>query len=151
MVPACSSEFLKSNPVRSASDILAAPLIDVVWDPRHRPPPSWADWAWSVDAKPPKNPCDLAFSLSGAAIGAALDGGGFVLGQVSMIADHVRSGRLVIPMDRRLSMPAPYFLAWERDAMDRPSGMEFRNMLVAAGRQQQDLSSGQLPMPTTAG
>ncbi len=152
VVPVCSPEFLRRHPVDTAADILRQPLIDVVWDPRHRPPPSWADWAWSVGAQAPKGPADLAFSLSGAAIGAALDGGGFVLGQVSMIADHVRAGRLVVPVDARLSLPEPYFLAWERDALDRPAVADFRNMLVAAGRHQMDLSAGRLPLlPPAAG
>lgn len=150
VVPVCSPEFVQANPVSSAADILGGPLIDIVWDLRHRPPPSWADWAWSVNCKPPDGPSDLAFSLSGAAIGAAVDGAGFVLGQISMIADHVRKGRLMIPLDLRLSMPEPYFLAWERDAMDRPWGAEFRNMLMAVGRQQMDLSSGRLPLVNAA-
>jgi LysR family glycine cleavage system transcriptional activator len=150
VVPTCSPEFLRAHPVSHDADILGAPLIDIIWDPRHRPPPSWADWAWSVGAKPPARASELAFSLSGAAIGAALDGGGFVLGQVSMIADHVRHGRLVVPVDKRLSMPDPYYLAWDRDTLDRPSGAEFRSMLIAAGRRQLDISTGKLPLEAPA-
>ena len=63
-----------------------------------------------------------------------------------MIADHVRKGRLIVPLDLRLALPEPYFLAWERDAMDRPSGAAFRDMLMAAGRQQADLSLGRQPL-----
>ncbi len=147
VVPACSPAFLRAHPVMTEADILAGPLIDITWDPRHRPPPSWSDWAWSVGAQAPAGASDLAFSLSDAAISAALDGGGFVLGQISMIANHVRRGRLVVPVDRRLSLQEPYFLAWGRDALDRPCGAEFRNVLIAAARQQMDRSSGPLPQP----
>jgi len=146
VVPACSPELLRAHPVGDASDILNGPLIDIIWDPRHRAPPSWADWACSAGVTPPRAANDLAYSLSASAIAAAVDGGGFVLGQISMIADHVRKGRLIVPLDHRLSMPEPYFLAWERDAMDRPSGAAFRDMLMAAGRQQADLSLGRLPL-----
>jgi LysR family glycine cleavage system transcriptional activator len=146
VVPTCSPEYLRAHPFTSEADILAGQLIDIAWDPRHRSPPSWSEWAWSVGASPPVSPADLAFSLSDAAIGAALDGGGYVLGQISMIADHVRSGKLVIPLDRRLSLPEPYFLAWERDALDRPCGPEFRNMLISAGREQLDLSTGSVAL-----
>ncbi|MET0281873.1 MAG: LysR family transcriptional regulator [Steroidobacteraceae bacterium] len=146
VVPACSPEFLRTHPVVNEADIIAAPRIDITWDLRHRPPPSWAEWAWSVGTRPPDGPSDLAFSLSDAAIGAAVDGGGFVLGQISMLAGHVRGGKLVLPLDRRLSMPDPYYLAWERDALDRPSGAEFRNMLITAGRQQLELSTGRTPL-----
>lgn len=146
VVPACSPEFLRSHPVETAADILACRRIDIVWDTRHRPPPSWADWAWSVGLAPPRNASCLAFSLSGAAIDAAQDGGGFVLGQISIIAEHVRRGRLVVPVDRRLNLPEFYSLAWERDALDRQTCADFRNALIAAGRQQQDLSRGLSPL-----
>lgn len=143
VVPACSPEMLRAHPVNGPDDILAAPRIDIVWDPRMRPPPSWSDWAWSVGRKSAVAPAPLAYSLSGAAIDAALAGGGFVLGQISMIADYVRQGRLVVPLDARLGMPEAYYLAWERDALDRPSCLDFRNALVSAARQQRDLSSGE--------
>lgn len=146
VVPCCSPEFLKSHAVSTEADILRAPLIDIDWELRHRPPPTWADWARSVGLSPPKTASDLAFSLSASAIDAAVDGGGFVLGQVSMIVEQVRSGRLVIPIDRRLSMPEPYFLAWDRDALDRPFGAEFRAFIIAAARHQADVSQGTLPI-----
>lgn len=153
VVPACSPEFLRAHPVNSEADILRGPLLDITWDPRHRAPPSWADWAWSVGQDAPAAAGQLAYSLSCAAIDAALDGGGFVLGQISMIAEHVRHGRLVVPIDRRLSMPEPYYLVWERDALDRPSCAEFRRVLIAAGRRQMDLSEGRRPLsrPTSPG
>ena len=134
VVPVCSSAFLRKYPVRTASDILAGPLIDIVWNDQFQQPPSWADWARSVDLPPPLPKTKLAFSLSSSAIDAAISDGGFVLGQLSMIAEHVNRGRLVIPLNRRLRLPAPYFLAWDRAALDRPFGAEFRSYLTTAGR-----------------
>jgi len=142
VVPVCSPELLRQHPVRSEADVLAAPLLDVVWDARHRSPPSWAEWAWSVGLSSQEPKSDLAFSQADAALDAALCGAGFVLGQISMIADHVRHGRLVVPIDRRLMLPEPYFLAWDRDTLDRPLAAEFRGALIAAGRQQATLSTG---------
>ena len=146
VVPVCSPELLRQHPVRTEADIVAAPLIDIAWDARHRSPPSWADWAWSVGLGARETKSDLAFSQSDAAVDAALCGGGFVLGQISMIADHVRTGRLVVPIDRRLTMPEPYFLAWDRDTLDRALAAEFRDALIAAGRQQAELSAGKVPL-----
>ncbi len=137
VVPVCSPEFLREHPVRSEADILACRLIEVVWDSRHRQPPSWKDWAWSCGLAPPHATSPLAFSLAGAAIEAAQDGGGFVLGQLSLIEGYVRRGQLVIPIDRRLKLVEPYFLAWERDALDRRVCADFRNALVAFARTQQ--------------
>jgi LysR family glycine cleavage system transcriptional activator len=149
VVPACSPEFLRTHRVESEADILKCPLIDIAWDSRHRQPPSWSDWAWTAGLAPPQQPGLLAFSLAGAAIDAALDSGGFVLGQISIIAEHVRQGRLVVPIERRLNLPESYFLAWERDALDRQVCAEFRNALIAAGRLQQDLSRGSMPLKVT--
>ncbi|MFT4045984.1 MAG: LysR family transcriptional regulator [Solimonas sp.] len=150
VVPACAPDFLRTHPIKNEAEILACPLIDVTWDNRHRPPPSWTDWAWSGGLPPPKNGSRLAFSLSGAAIEAAVGGGGFVLGQASIVAEHVRQGRLVVPFDRRLGLPEPYFLAWQRDALDRRPCAEFRNTLIAAGHRQHHASNGASPLSTAA-
>lgn len=142
VVPVCAPAFLARNPVESTADILTGPLIDIEWDIRHATAPSWADWAASVGAPAPKAAGELTFSLSAAGIDAAIAGGGFALAQVSMIADEIADGRLVIPIDRRLSMPESYFLAWDRAALDRPFGPDFRAFLLAAARRQGSLSMG---------
>jgi LysR family glycine cleavage system transcriptional activator len=146
VVPVCSTEFLKTHPVNGPKDILAGPLIDIDWDLRHRPAPSWEDWFRSAGLPPPKTAADLTFSLSSVAIDAAANDGGFVLGQLAMIIDEVASGRLAIPIDRRISMPAPYFLAWDRSVLDRPYGEEFRAFIVAAARRQAAQSAGRMPL-----
>lgn len=145
VVPVCSPDLLRQHHVRTEDDIIAAPLIDIAWDARHRSPPSWMQWAWSVGLGPREVKSDLAFSQPDAAVDAALSGGGFALAQISMIAEHVRAGRLVAPIDRRLTMPEPYFLAWDRDTLDRPLAAEFRDTLMAAGRHQSVLSSTGAP------
>ncbi len=149
VVPACSPSFLRQHPVESPADILLSPRIDTVWDTRHRAAPSWVDWAWSAGIAPPRRVSQLSFSLSSAAIEAACQGAGFILGQVSLITSLVREGRLVIPIDLRLNLPDPYFLAWERDTLDRPICAEFRNVLLGAGLAQQDINSGARPLTPT--
>jgi len=141
LVPVCSPDFLRQHKVRSEADVIASPLIDIVWDARHRTPPSWADWAWSVGLGTRELHNDLAFSQPDAAIEAALHGGGFVLGQIAMVAEHVRRGRLVAPVDRRLTLPEAYYLTWDRDTLDRPLAAEFRGVLVTAGHRQAELSN----------
>ncbi|GFE82255.1 LysR family transcriptional regulator [Steroidobacter agaridevorans] len=150
VVPVCSPEFLRRHPIKDAADILECPLIEIVWDSRHRPPPTWVDWAWSAGIAPPQHPARLTFSLASAAIDAAQDSGGFVLGQVSMIAEHVRRGRLVVPVDRRLNLPESYFLAWQRGTLERQRCADFRNALIAAGRRQQDLCTSALSFTPSA-
>jgi LysR family glycine cleavage system transcriptional activator len=149
VVPVCSPAFLKAHPVESPADILAGPLVDIEWDIRHATAPSWSDWAQSVGEPAPKAAGEMTFSLSAAGLDAAVSDGGFVLAQLSMIGDDLANGRLAIPLDRRLSMPEAYFLAWDRAALDRPFGADFRAFLLAAARRQILLStnSGQTPAP----
>ena len=143
VVPVCSPGFLAMHPVKSEADILDYPLIDIEWDLRHQPAPSWSDWARGAGLPPPGRAGELAFSLSSAGIDAAAHDGGFALGQIAMIADDVARGRLVVPIERRIAMQAPYFLAWDRAVLDRPFGKEFRAFIVAAARRQAILSAEQ--------
>ena len=145
VVPACAPKFLAQHPVRTLSDILDGPLLDIEWEVPYPPPPSWADWARSVGLAPP-SASNLVFSLSSAAIDAAVNGGGFVLGEMALIADDLANDRLVIPIDRRLSMPDRYFLAWDPAVLDRPFGKEFRAFVIAAARRQAALSEGRRPV-----
>lgn len=145
VVPLCSPDFLRSHPVSSEADVLEGPLIEIEWQPRHLPAPSWADWALSAGLPPARVTSELSFSPSSVGIDAAADGGGFVLGQIAAVTNDLKSGRLVIPIDRRLRMPGPYFLAWDRDALDRPLGATFRDFIISAARQQEELTDGGLP------
>jgi len=136
VMPVCTPAFLARHPVSGAAELLGCPLIGIEWDVRHRPPPSWADWAASLGLPPPGWPCDLSFSLSSAAIDAALNDAGVVLGQAAMVAEDLRKGKLVTPFDHRLRLPEPYVLAWNPAALNRPLGSEFRAFLIKAARRQ---------------
>jgi len=136
VVPVCAPSLLENRAIRTAADILDGPLIDIEWDVRHQPPPSWNDWAHAVGQPPRPSAGALRFSLSSAAIDAAIHGGGFALGQSSMIAEEVANGRLIIPIDHRLAMPEAYFLAWEQASLDRPFCRKFRTFLATAARRQ---------------
>ncbi|MEO7954059.1 MAG: hypothetical protein ABIR35_08210 [Polaromonas sp.] len=65
---------------------------------------------------------------------------------MSMITDNLIEGRLVLPFDHRLQLPQPYFLAWDRAALNKPFGREFQQWMMAAGRRQAGISSGDIPL-----
>ncbi len=136
VVPACSPDFLERHPVTSPAEILRLPLLGIAWEPSHGTLPSWDDWAAAIGTTSPAAIGQLTFSLSSSAIDAAADGRGFVLGQLSMIADDLASGRLVVPHDIRLPLPEPYFLAWDRAALNKPFAAGFRQWIVAVARRQ---------------
>lgn len=151
VVPACAPALLKAHAPRKPAELLAMPLIRIEWETAHGGSPDWAEWAASIAAPPiGKAAGGLAFSLSSAAIDAAVHGRGIVLAQVSMIADDLASGRLVAPFDRRLALSQPYFLAWDRAALQKPLGPELRAWLMAMAQQQARDSVGPLPVPSRA-
>lgn len=140
VAPASSPAFLARQPVGAPADILDRPLLRIDWGLERDRPPTWEDWARAIGAAPPAAEGQLTFSLSSSAIDAAVDGRGFVLGQMAMIGDDVAAGRLAIPHDRRLRLPEPYFLAWDRAALVKPFAAELRAFVIAAGRRQEALS-----------
>jgi LysR family glycine cleavage system transcriptional activator len=115
-------------------DILAGPRIGTEWDNPHQSPPTWGNWANYVGLQAPELPCALSFSLSSAAVAAAIDDGGIVLGQYSMITGDLSAGRLVALSYKWLALAEPYALAWNPSALDRPFARDFQQFLMQKGR-----------------
>lgn len=136
VVPACSPALLERRPLRQPADILECPLLGIEWASDHRSPPTWAEWAASLGISYRRTSGEMAFSLSSAAIDAAINGRGFVLAQMSMAGDDIASGRLVVPFDVPLRLPDPYFLAWDRSALQKPHGAALRAWIVAVANRQ---------------
>ncbi|RUM97028.1 LysR family transcriptional regulator [Pseudaminobacter arsenicus] len=145
VVPACSPAFLAANPVARPADILTRSLLGIEWDSGYQQPPSWVDWAASIGETPPSTPRDLRFSISSAAIDAAINGRGFVLAQLAMVHDDLAAGRLVVPFDLRLKLSQTYFLAWQRSALEKPLGTELRAWIIKISRRQAALNKEPLP------
>ncbi|WP_248309511.1 LysR family transcriptional regulator [Bosea sp. Tri-44] len=142
VVPACAPSLIAGHDVSTADDVLRHPLIGIEWEQQHRPAPTWREWAASVGGNLRRVETELAFSLSSSALDAAVNGHGFALAQMAMIAEDLAAGRLVIPFDHRLQLSDPYFLAWDRAALDKPFGTEFRAWVVALSKSQAKLSAG---------
>lgn len=134
VTPACAPAMAERHRLAHPRDILDAPLLHVEWDQSHRPPPDWSDYALRLGTPlQPVQPA-LTFSLSSAAIEAAINGMGFVLGQMSMIARDLAAGRLVCPFDLCLPLPDSYYLAWHTGALDKPLGRNLHAFLQQEGR-----------------
>jgi LysR family transcriptional regulator, glycine cleavage system transcriptional activator len=143
VVPVCSPELLRDRKVKTPGDLLLLPLLSIDWDPEHRPPPDWAAWAAHMGSSFASTRSSLLFSLSSAAIDAAVEGRGCVMAQLAMIGDELAAGRLAIPFDHRLPLPEPYVLVWDREALRKPFAPAFRAWVVALGRRQAILSRGE--------
>ena len=143
VVPACSPEFYTRLALRRPADILDAPLLGIEWAREQGAAPGWSDWAAHIGMSRRKAVGEVAFSMSSAAIDAAVKGRGFVLAQLSMAGDDISAGRLVVPFDIRLKLSQPYSLAWDPAALEKPFGAELRSWVQAISRRQKAISAPQ--------
>lgn len=143
VVPACSPEFYTRLALRRPADILDAPLLGIEWAREQGAAPGWSDWAAHIGMSRRKAVGEVAFSMSSAAIDAAVNGRGFVLAQLSMAGDDISAGRLVVPFDIRLKLSQPYSLAWDPAALEKPFGAELRSWVQAISRRQKAISAPQ--------
>ena len=141
VVPACAPAMLARSQISKPADILDAPLLGIEWDQEQGFAPSWSAWAAQIGAVYRRREGEVTFSLSSAALDAAINGRGFVLAQLSMVADDLASGRLVAPFDLRMKLAQPYALAFDAAALDKPFAPELRNWLLQIGRKQNRLSA----------
>lgn len=136
VVPACSPRLLGMHKLNAPADILTFPLLNIEWESHYSRPPQWSEWAQLVGAACNDKPSGLFFALSSNAIDAAVNGHGFVLGQVSMIEDELNAGTLVVPYDIRMPLPESYYLAWDRAALEKPYGKEFHTWVMSIAKKQ---------------
>jgi DNA-binding transcriptional LysR family regulator len=142
VVPVCSPALLGDS-TPSPQGLFGFPLLHVEWERHFTPYPSWAEFAAKVGVQLKETPPGLSFTLSSSAIDAAVNRRGIVLAQVSMIRDELEARTLVIPVDIRISLQESYFLAWDRSALQKPFGREFRDWVIAIARQQAQISAPQ--------
>jgi LysR family glycine cleavage system transcriptional activator len=143
VVPACAPALLKGLTLGVPADILDAPLLGIEWARDQGAAPGWSDWAAHIGAERRKSGGEVAFSMSSAAIDAAINGRGFVLAQLSMTTDDIAAGRLVVPFDIRLRLSQPYSLAWDPAALEKPFGTELRRWIQSISRRQKLVSAPQ--------
>lgn len=146
VVPACAPSLLANLNLKCPADILAAPLLGIEWSSRHGAAVGWADWAAHIGVARYNANEQVTFSLSSAAIDAAINGRGFVLAQLSMATQDIAAGRLVVPYDLRLPLLQPYWLAWDASALQKPYGAELRGWLQTLARRQKSLSAPSKPV-----
>lgn len=142
LIPVGSPTLGRAADRADPGSLLRLPLLGIDWGSEFASTPSWRHWFASLGLPTRQVPCDLTFSLSSAAIDAAIEGRGLVLAQHSMVATALRSGSLVRLSDHCLVLPEAYFLAWSAGALDKPLGAAFRDWLTAEARRFELLAKG---------
>lgn len=140
VVPACAPVLRDRLTLNEPADILAAPLLGIEWASAQGRAPGWDDWTALIGVTRSRVAGEVAFSQSGAAIDAAINGRGFVLAQLSMAREDIEAGRLVVPFDLRLKLDTAYVLAWDPAALETPYGLNFKRWLQSIARRQNERS-----------
>lgn len=66
---------------------------------------------------------------------AARDGAGFALGQIDLLREDLRTGRLVAPFQRSITGKREYYVAYRQHDADRPAIRTFVDWLVSEASQ----------------
>lgn len=135
LIPIGSPTLLtgKRVPV-AAQDLLGFPRLWIEWGPEFPHTPTWSEWFDAAGVRHEPLRRDLTFSLSSAAIDAAVAGHGLVLAQHSMVVDLLASGALRQFSNIYVPLPQEYFLAWNSSTLDKPLGAAFRDWMRTAAR-----------------
>lgn len=134
LFPVCSPELLKgAKPMKEPRDLLQFTLIHLDWEAQGAVWPNWRMWMLAAGVKDFNDTRGLHFSQTSLAVQAAVDGHGVALGDSTLVADDLASGRLVKPFELSLRSPAQfaYHLITRRETAERPMTKAFRNWIIA--------------------
>jgi len=129
MVPLLSPELMKKCPLRAPADLNRHTLLHSAT--RRRAWSRWLDAAGIADLKPAN---EQVFEHFYFAIQAALAGLGVVVGPLSLVAEEVRDGRLLMPIGEPALKARGYFMHVPVAGNDAPAVVALRKWLCDTGR-----------------
>ena len=125
--PVCSPALLKGpKPLRKPADLKNHTLLRV-----SAMTDDWQVWLTGVGVKGVDPERGIEFDLALAAIQAAIDGLGVVLGHGPLVEADMRAGRLVAPFDVSIPSNYAYYVVMPPDTMRRRKIKAFRDWLLA--------------------
>lgn len=130
LMPVCSPAYIKINPMNSLEDLVAARLIhDRTMLSTRLEFPDWNSWLADAGVEAPEEGA-LQFSSSLAAIQAAIDGHGVILGRSALIDEELKNGRLIAPFERTSWSGYGYYVVSLDQAPLAPRIETFRQWLL---------------------
>lgn len=131
--PVCSPKLLEgAHPIRKPEDLLHHTLIHVEWSDQAAAWPNWKMWLMAAGVRDAEPVRDLHFTHTAIAVQAAIDGQGVALGESTIVADDLASGRLARPFDMTLKGPPQfaYYVVTPPDPDPNSLVGRFRQWLV---------------------
>jgi LysR family transcriptional regulator, glycine cleavage system transcriptional activator len=129
-LPVLSPELMRKWPLRHPADLERHTLLHSATLPEAWP--RWLAAAGVPDLKPRREQLFEHFYF---AIQAAIEGLGVVMGPLALVADELRDGRLMAPLDEPALRSRGYFVYGRTADNDGPGIAALRDWLVAAGSQ----------------
>jgi len=128
LVPVCRPELITSEPAKEGAVLNKYPLL--LSKVR---PDDWSSWAASagLTLKPPSF---IPFESSIIAFEAALSGVGIAIGQLPLVLDDLKSGKLIIPVNRIHKDGSYVSLAARPEFIESELFKEFRNWVRSEAR-----------------
>ena len=134
--PVCSPKLAsESQPLQTPQDLSRHTLLhDEMTDI------TWRNWLAAAGVDEVDADSAVLFSHSGLTVDAAIAGQGVALGRSLLVADDLRSGRLVRPFDLALASSYAYFVVYPRTHADLPKIRSFRDWLLVEARASESAS-----------
>lgn len=138
--PVCAPSLLNHKPLRRFSDIRHHTLLHDIDIGAEEPTLTWARWFRDAGLADVATAGRIEFGDSILLTEAAVRGQGVALGRLSLVRDHLRTGRLVRPLKTSLPADYAYFTVTTEAGAQRPRVRVFLDWLE---RQVQDDPSAQ--------
>ncbi len=124
-VPICSPELLKKSAIKNPEDLFKHTLLYV-----QKRQNEWPDWF--AHSKTPFNETKQGVLLSSSALttDAAINGVGIALADISFVSKEIASGKLVIPIEKYLSIDKSFYLVYEKDRVMTYSMKTFKDWMI---------------------
>lgn len=130
LAPVCSPALLERGPpLASPADLKQHVLLQSIYPERRD---DWSEWLRNQDVDVAEDFSFLYFESSALSYQAALEGQGFAMAQLALVADELARGRLVCPFQRFLDKGAfTYYLVYPQNKRLTPQMKRFRDWLNA--------------------
>jgi LysR family glycine cleavage system transcriptional activator len=127
LMPVCSPALMSRGPaLRKPSDLAGHVLLSSSHRPR-----DWPLWLAAAGIIALEGRGSITFDNAALAYQAASDGLGVVMAQRALIAEDLKSGRLVAPFDRQTPTTGAYYLAVQAGRPKAPRVAAFEAWLLA--------------------
>jgi len=130
VIPVLSPDLLKTVDISDEKNLLTLPLIQLFEGADH-----WEFWAKQNSYHLPNKVKYIKYNDPAAALQAATDGLGVVLGPISLVHSELKNGKLLAPIAKPINTNKSYYLVTtEEKTLESPRVANFTNWLRSEAR-----------------